>query len=125
MTNSILLGVGRHLIPVPALLWQRQIANSGRAARASLAFMTADHHRVRDFVVRELPRLGTPLSPESIAESLALARRQVIDILDELEQHMTFLYRNEHGAVVWAYPVTVDPTPHRVTFNTGEQVNAA
>jgi hypothetical protein len=42
-----------------------------------------------------------------------------------LEQHLTFLFRNKQGSVVWAYPVTVDPTPHRVTFNTDEQINAA
>jgi hypothetical protein len=110
---------------VPRLIWQRQIAKSGRAARAGLTFMTGDHHRVRDFVVRELPRFGTPLSPELIAESLALSQQQVKLILDDLEQHLTFLFRNKQGSVVWAYPVTVDPTPHRVTFSTGEQVNAA
>jgi hypothetical protein len=87
--------------------------------------MTADHHRVRDFVVRELPRIGTPLPPELIADSLALPMQQVKRLLDELETHMTFLFRNDRGAVVWAYPVTVDPTAHRVTFSTGEQVNAA
>jgi hypothetical protein len=46
-------------------------------------------------------------------------------ILDELEKHMTFLFRDEQGAVAWAYPVTVDRTPHHVTFDTGEQVYAA
>ncbi|MCG3212668.1 MAG: hypothetical protein FOGNACKC_06343 [Anaerolineae bacterium] len=125
MNNSLLLGVGRYLIPVPRLIWQRQITKSGQGARAGLAFMTADHHRVRDFAVRELPRLGKPLSPELIAESLALLHQQVTLILDELEQHMTFIFRNTQGLVVWAYPVTIDCTPHRVTFSTGEQVNAA
>jgi hypothetical protein len=38
---------------------------------------------------------------------------------------MTFLFRNEQGSVTWAYPVTVDQTPHRVTFSSGEQVYAA
>ena len=38
---------------------------------------------------------------------------------------MTFLYRNERGEVTWAYPVTVAQTPHRLTFGSGEQVNAA
>jgi hypothetical protein len=66
-------------------------------ARTELTFKTADHHQVRDFVVRELPRLGNPLSPELIAESLALSREQVKLILDELEQHLTFLFRNKEG----------------------------
>ena len=38
---------------------------------------------------------------------------------------MTFLFRNSQGAVTWAYPVTVEPTPHRVAFSTGEEVYAA
>jgi hypothetical protein len=38
---------------------------------------------------------------------------------------MTFLFRNEEGAVTWAYPVTVERTPHRVSLSTGEQVYAA
>jgi hypothetical protein len=87
--------------------------------------MTDDHHRVRDFVVRELPSFRTPLSPDLIAERLVLPRQQVKLILDELEEQLTFLFRNDRGAVVWAYPVTVDCTPHRVTFSTGEHVNAA
>jgi hypothetical protein len=49
----------------------------------------------------------------------------VNDVLDELERRMTFLFRNQAGAVAWAYPVTVDVTPHHVTFSTGEQVYAA
>jgi hypothetical protein len=46
-------------------------------------------------------------------------------ILDDLEKHMTFLFRNQAGEVVWAYPVTVEKTPHRVTFDTGETIYAA
>jgi hypothetical protein len=46
-------------------------------------------------------------------------------ILDDLEKKLTFLFRNEEGAVAWAYPVTVDKTPHHLTFSTGEQLYAA
>ena len=49
----------------------------------------------------------------------------VVSILDELERKLTFLYRDGAGAVVWAYPVTVEQTPHRITFSTGEQIYAA
>ena len=87
--------------------------------------MSEEHHRVRDFVVRELPRVGAPLTPEFIAQQLGLSLVRVVALLDELEQNMTYLFRNEEGAVAWAYPVTVDRTPHRVTFSSGEQVYAA
>ena len=83
--------------------------------------MSENHHRVRDFVVRELPRCGAPLPPESIAEELGLPVSLVRSILSELEEHLTFLFRNERGAVTWAYPVTVDETPHRASFSTGEE----
>jgi hypothetical protein len=87
--------------------------------------MTGDHHRVRDFAVQELIAGGKPLAPQRIAQELQLATQRVVEILDELEHHKTFVFRNSQGAVTWAYPVTVEPTPHRVRFSTGEQVYAA
>jgi hypothetical protein len=76
-------------------------------------------------VVRELPGNGKPLSPELISNKLGFPADRVKDALDYLEKRMTFLYRNEDGDVVWAYPVTVDKTPHKITFNTGEKLYAA
>jgi len=125
MNKSLLLGWGRLLLCIPRPIWQQEIARSARAREKSLAFMTPDHHCVRDFVVRELPRIAQPIHPELIAQRLNMGQQQVILILDELEKNLTFLYRNEQGAVVWAYPVTVEPTPHRITFSTGEQIYAA
>jgi Alkylmercury lyase len=125
MNKSIILGIRRFLVRIPRLIWQQEVARSARMGQKSLAFMTPDHHRVRDFVVRELPRIARPISPELISVSLDLKHEQVVSILDELEQRLTFLYRNEMGAVTWAYPVTVDPTPHRISFSSGEQIYAA
>ena len=125
MNKSLLLGVSRFLLRIPRPIWQREVARSARAAERSLAFMTADHHSIRDFVVREMPRFAEPIPPEAIAQSLTMALEQVVPMLDELEKKLTFLYRNEEGAVTWAYPVTVEPTPHRVTFSSGEQIYAA
>ena len=120
MNNSLLVGVWRTLFPIPRPIWQSQVGGVG-----NLDFMTETHHQVRNFCVTELPRTGEPLPPEHIARSLRLPLDQVVDILDELERNMTFVYRSDGRAVTWAYPVTVDQTPHRVTFSTGEQVNAA
>jgi hypothetical protein len=125
MKKSLLLGLGRFLLPVPRPLWQRAIDRSAQAARKSLAFMTTDHHLVRDFVVREMPRLGEAIVPELIARRLKMTLVHVISILDELEENLTFLYRDAHGAVNWAYPVTVEKTPHQIIFNDGEQIYAA
>ena len=120
MSDSLLLGLGRWMIPIPPAVWRRLIAATARKARAGLGFMSEDHHRVRDFAVTELPRAGTPLAPEGIAEQLGLGVDRVRVILAELEKRLTFLVRNAHGSVTWAYPVTVDETPHRASFSTGE-----
>ena len=125
MNKRLLLGLGRMMLPIPRSIWQRQVAQSEKGGHSGLSFMSEEHHRVRDFAVLELPRAGAPLSPERIAERLHLPVERVNVILDELEKHMTFIFRNTQGAVAWAYPVTVDRTPHRITFSTGEQVYAA
>ena len=124
MKDRLLLGLGRHMIPIPCMVWQRLTRARARGIRAGLGFMSEDHHRVRDFVVTELPRAGSPLPPESVAGGLDLDVTRVTSILDELEQHLTFLFRNDEGAVTWAYPVTVDETPHRASFSTGEEAYA-
>jgi len=126
MNKSLLMGLWKYLLPVPRPLWQGQVAQSARhASEGGLAFMNEDHHRVRDFVVVELPRDARPLSAALIAERLNLPVDRVIAILTDLEKRMTFLYRNPQGEVTWAYPVTVEQTPHRVTFSSGEQIYAA
>ena len=125
MNKSLLLGLWRFLLRVPRPIWEGEVARSAMAGEKSLAFMTADHHKVRDFVVREMPRIAEPISPEIIAKNLQMELPQVVSILDELEKNMTFLFRDGHGDVTWAYPITVDPTPHRIAFSTGEQIYAA
>ena len=125
MDNTLLLGFRQYLIPVPRPIWQREVAKTAKAAVKNLAFLSEDHHRVRDFVVREIPRTGKPLPPETIAGTLGIPSARVQVILDELEKGLTFLFRNDQGAVTWAYPITADETPHRVTFSTGKQINAA
>ena len=120
LDDSLLLGVWRTMLPIPRPVWHSQVRGD-----AHLDFMTDEHHWVRDLVVLEIPRVGEPLTPEFIARALDLPLPRVVSILEDLEKHMTFLFRNEQGAVTWAYPVTVDKTPHRVTFGSGEQVYAA
>ena len=122
MSDRLLLGVGRRMIPIPRIVWRRLIQANARKIGARLGFMSADHHRVRDFVVTELQRRAAPLPPGLIAERLELAADRVSVILDELEKHLTFLVRNAEGAVTWAFPVTVDETPHRARFTTGEDL---
>lgn len=125
MSETLLLSRHSQLIDLPRATWESHLAQAPAHSQTRLSFMTPAHHRVRYFVVKELPRLGKPLPPEYLAQRLHLPLPQVIDLLADLEQHLFFLVRNEEGAVIWAYPVTVVPTAHRLTFSTGEQLYAA
>ncbi len=125
MDNKLLLGLWRVMIPLPRALWQKVIFQEVHKVEKKLDFITPEHRTVHHFVVREIPRVGGPLPPEFVAQEVGLPVERVNGILGELEAHMTFLFRNEQGAVTWAYPVTADETPHHVTFGTGEQVHAA
>jgi hypothetical protein len=120
MKDNLLLGISRYLLPIPRFIWQRQVSGE-----ANLDFMSVDHHRVRDFVVTQIPKTGKPLSPECIAQALDLPPDRLSIILDDLETHMTFLFRNPQGEVEWAYPVTAACTPHHVAFSSGERIDAA
>ncbi len=125
MHDSLLMGIGRHMIPVPRFIWLRQVSRGARRLKESLGFMSEDHHRIRYYVVRELPRRAAPILPEYISQQLGLPLARVNTVLEDLEKNLTFLFRNSQGAVAWAYPVTADRTPHRVAFSTGEQIYAA
>jgi hypothetical protein len=125
MTETILLGRGRQILEVPRAEWEKHLAKSPEHVQARLSFMSEAHHAARNFAVRELARRGEPLSPQIIAGELDLPLERTQAILDDLERHLFFLVRNQAGAVVWAYPVTVTRTPHPLTFSTGEQVYAA
>ena len=120
MDDQLLLGLWRCVLPIPPQIWQRVVKGD-----SDLDFMSADHHRIRNLVVEALPRAGKPLTPEWISVKLDLSLPVVVEILDELERNLTFLFRDTEGAITWAYPVTVDRTPHHVSFSSGEQIYAA
>ena len=125
MSEKIMTGVGKHMLKIPDFLWRKQLASEKGKIASETRFVTPEIRRVHHFVVRELPGCGGPMSPEFVAEGVDLPLDRVTAILDELEAHMTFLFRNGDGAVVWAYPVTVEETPHRLTFSSGETLYAA
>ena len=125
MSSKLMSGFWRFMLMVPPSLWEKQIAKTRKRIRRECEFMSDEHRLVHHYVVRELPRVGEPMVPEAIAEGLDMGLSRVKAILAELEEHMTFLVTNSDGSVIWAYPVTVEQTPHRVTFSTGERIYAA
>ena len=125
MSQTVLFCQGRQVIAIPRHKWEEHLSQVPGHDDPRHAFMTPLHHQVRNFVVRELPRLGQPMPPAFIAQNLGLSLDQIVPILDDLEQHLFFLVRDDQGAVVWAYPVTVAQTPHALAFSSGERLYAA
>ena len=124
-SGKILVGRGNQFTTIQQEHWEQDMSAAPQLLEAELKFMSEEHHLVRNLVVRELPNIGEPLSPERIARMSNLSVTRVNVILDELEKNLTFLFRNDQGAVEWAYPVTTSHTPHHATFSTGEKVYAA
>jgi hypothetical protein len=125
VSGTILLGRGRQIINIPQEVWEAHLSQAPQHVDDRQGFMSESHQLVRYFVVKELPRIGKPLEPEYISQQLNMPLGQTISILDDLEKHLTFLYRNGAGSVSWAYPVTVDKTPHEITFRSGERLYGA
>lgn len=125
MANKLMLGFWRFLLNVPPNLWQKQIYRARKRVRRENSFMTKEHRLIHHTVVRELPETSMPLGPDYLAKATGVKENRVREILDELEKRMTFIWRNPEGSVVWAYPVTVEKTPHRVTFSSGQEAYAA
>ena len=73
MKDSILIGRREKMHKVPAEDWRNHLARARQHSQVRLSFMTVDHHRVRNFVVRELPcNEGRPLSADEISQRLNL-----------------------------------------------------
>ena len=125
MVEKILLGRGQSILEAPEADWKMHLAQIPPGWQARLSFMTDTYRRLRYFVVKELADRQKPLEPEYIAEKLDLPLATVQQILEDLEKRLFFLVRNDQNAVAWAYPVTVEPTPHRLKFRSGEQLYGA
>ncbi len=125
MSGTVLLGQGPQIAELPGKTWEEHLSQVPQHSETRFGFMSEEHHLVRHFVVRELPSTGNPMQPEFISQSLKLPVVRVNTILDELERNLFFLVRNDQGAVTWAYPVTVEKTPHELTLSTGERLHGA
>ncbi len=126
MNDRVLIGGGEKIYEIPAENWRKHLTEGREHMLVRSDFMTEDHQRVRNFAVRELPRnQGKALSAAEISRRLDLSLDRVVTILEELQKNLFFLVLNEVGEVSWAFPVTSDRTPHRLSFKSGEYVFAA
>jgi hypothetical protein len=125
MEEFILIGRDQEILKIPQATWKQHLAHIPEHSQTRLGFMTSAHHQIRYFVVKELVNLQKPIEPASISEELNMPLELVEQILEELESNLFFLVRNDQGAVSWAFPVTVESTPHKIVFNSGERLYAA
>ncbi len=126
MKDRVLIGGQEKIYEIPAENWRKHLTEGREHMQVRSDFMTEDHHRVRNFAVRELPRnQGKALSAAEISRRLDLSLDRIVTILEELQKNLFFLVLNEMGEVSWAFPVTSDRTPHRLSFSSGESVFAA
>jgi len=125
MGGQILVGVGQEIHAVQDGDFLESLESLPSRMASRLAFMSREHHMVRDFAVREMPRHDRPLSPSHIARATGLSLPGVSAVLADLEKNLFFLVRDREGNVSWAFPVTTFPTRHRLAFSTGEHTSAA
>jgi len=121
MEKTVLVGKGRRLQRIPLEVWQSDFDSVPEETRGVLSFMTPEHHEVRNLAVTEIVKTGRPVPPEKFSQVLDLSPNKVTEILEDLEARLFFVVRNDAGCVAWAFPVTADPTPHRLSFTSGER----
>jgi len=125
MPETVLVGHGAEITAIPLSDWEQELEEAPASIAKRLEFMSSDHHAVRNFVVRELPIRGRPLSLGQISRALELPGHRTEQIIEELETHLFFLARRGGPEVTWAFPVTTDRTSHHLVFSTGERLDAA
>ena len=123
--RCILLGIKHRMVPIPWFLFTGMLRRGAGKTKRILGGLDDEQRRVHHFVVKMLPILAKPMPPDYIADQLKLDKARVIQILDELERRLIFLFRPEGRDIVWAYPITTEPTPHKVAFSSGERFWAA
>jgi len=123
--RGVILGFKRCMVPIPWILFTRIMRGGAKKTKRVLGGLDEDQRRVHHFIVKNLPSLARPMPPAFIADRLKLDETRVIQILDELERRLIFLFRPGGRDVVWAYPITAEPTPHKLAFSSGEKLWAA
>ena len=125
MADTVLIGRGDTIMSIPQSDWEEDLRSAPESLSRRLEFMSPDHHLVRNFVVREIPRQGRPILLSEISGTLHLTRERTTSIVEDLEKNLFFLVRVDGAEVSWAFPVTAEETGHHLVFSTGERLDAA
>jgi hypothetical protein len=125
MKNELRFKLGSHFLPIPQAIWHREVGKEARGCGQAYGALSSEQQRVRAHIVAALPRHPEGLSATTLSEQLDLPVDRLRGILNELNRGKFFVALDDTNTVTWAYPVTIDATPHQLTFKTGERMTAA
>ena len=100
MADTVLMGRGNTFSNIPRRDWEEELRSAPEHISQRLKFMSHDHHLVRNYVVRELPRLGRPIPLADISHALHLTRERTTSIVEEPprggdQNHLCPLWRSD------------------------------
>jgi len=73
MKENVLFSAEQMVTEIPRETWEQHLEQEPKDISKTLGFLTKAHHLIRNFVVKELPSVGKPLSPGLISEELGLS----------------------------------------------------
>ncbi len=123
--DVVLVGRGAEIDAIPASAWWNALVEHLPRSRARFEQLPPLHRAVRRAAVLALVRTGRPVPARALADEVGAPLPEVRDALADLERWLFFLVRDAAGDVAWAFPFTAEPTPHRVSFSSGERLYGA
>jgi len=120
MEEHILFGRDRDLMEIPSKGWKHFIDDAPERSKEFHPDITLEHLQVRNYAIETLALTGEALQPSTIERAFNKSKKRVEKILDDLQRNLVFIARDNQGAVTWAHPVTVEPTPHRLHLPGGK-----
>jgi hypothetical protein len=119
------LGRGDEVVTIPEADWWGELQQHLPMARGRFDALPPLHREVRRAAVLELVRTARPVPPQAVAARVGAPLDDVLAALAELERRLFFLVRDSAGDVSWAFPFTVDVSPHRLELSSGERLYGA
>jgi hypothetical protein len=121
----VLVGRGAGVEAMPEAEWWAALQSQLPGARRRFEGLPPLLRAVRRAAVLRLVETSRPVPPAALASQVGAPLGEVVAALAELERRLFFLVRDGAGAVTWAFPVTVEATPHHLAFSSGERLDGA
>ena len=125
LSKKAFMGIWRFMIPLPGFMIRRDVKQMVNAICRKTVDVSEEERKIQHFVVMTMTDTNEPVTAEHIAEKLDMPLDRVKEIVDKLEKMKVFFYRYDSEGINWAYPVTSESRPFKMTFSTGEQFTAA